>query len=63
MLLVVIFLFKISSKCSAKVLSIGHKCKMAVTGLAESESDKFHSCISYRDVGVSSVLMNQRYIE
>lgn len=49
--MVVILLFKISSKCSAKVLSIGPKCNMAVTGLAESESDKLHSCISYRDVG------------
>lgn len=51
LLVVVILLFKISSKCSAKMLSIGPKCNMAVTGLAESESDKLHSCISYRDVG------------
>lgn len=56
-----ISLFKITPKCGAEMLSIVPKCRKAVMCLMECELDKFHSCMSYGAVGVSSVLMNQQH--
>lgn len=57
----VISLFKMAPKCGAEVLSIVPKCRKAVMCLMGCELGKFHSCMSYGAVGVSSVLMNQQY--
>ena len=59
--LLVISLFKMDPKCGAEVLSIVPKYRKAVMCLMGCELGKFHSCMSYGAVGVSSVLMNQQH--